>query len=90
MLKTQSLADYLTKARQTLTHGEIYQDMVDNRLIPPCPTTIPESAMDAIYYQVIGDTQAAESAYQNASTFTSPNGDPTARANWLRGVLDQL
>lgn len=84
------LKHYLPEARQHLTHGEIYQDLVEVGVLPECPTTIPESAMDAIYYQVIGETQAAERAYQAAATFTSPNGDPEARASWLRGVLDTL
>jgi hypothetical protein len=81
---------YLPEARQTLTAGEIYQDLVEVGVLPECPTTIPESAMDAIYYQVIGDTQAAERAYQNASTFKSPTGNPRLRQQWLRGVLDTL
>ncbi|MEG4032014.1 MULTISPECIES: hypothetical protein [unclassified Microcoleus] len=90
MLKTTSLAEYLTNARETLTAGEIYQDMVDDHLIPPCPTTVTESTMDAIYYHVIGDREVSERSYANASTFTSPHGDPQLRQQWLRGVLDAL
>lgn len=89
MLKT-SIADYMTAAREVMTSGEVYQDMVEKRLIPPCPTTITGSTMDAIYYRVIGDQEASERAFKTAANFKSQHGDPEVRACWLRAVLNAL
>jgi len=89
MLKT-SIAEYMTAAREVMLPGEIYQDMVDRRMIPTCPTTITDSAMDAIYYRVTGDQEASEKAFKKAAAHKSQWGDPEVRACWLRGVLDTI
>jgi hypothetical protein len=86
----QSISDYISAAREVMTSGELYLDMVEKRLIPECPTTITGSTMDAIYYAATGDQEASERAFETAANFKSQHGDPDVRACWLRGVLDGL
>jgi hypothetical protein len=89
MLKT-SIVEYMTAARELMTSGELYLDMVEKRLIPECPTTITGSTMDSIYYALTGDREASELAFETAANFKSQHGDPDLRACWLRGVLDTI
>ncbi len=82
--------EYIENARKNLLSGEIYQDMVDKGLITECPTTVTDSTMDAIYYRLIGDIEASETAYENAKNHHSQWGNAELRAEWLRNTLDAL
>jgi len=86
----RNLAEVMTVLLEMLTPGEVYTELVERGLIPPCPTTVTESTVEAIYQRALGNVPASEDAYTIAANFKSPKGDSVQRQRWLREVLDTL